>query len=745
MSFGLMAGLGLLGLIGIPILIIIYIIKPKFQERKISSTYIWKLSLKYRKRKIPLQWLKSLLLIVQCIIVAVLAFLLAKPYIGRAMNSYDFRKCVIIDASASMMTVEDGQTRYDRAIDAACEIAETATDENTMTVILCADEPTVVVSNGDDPSNIQMKLKSLKKDGAKGTEANYGKSIEEAIKVMGSANAGYTLITDHDYRDPGFFEVINISKGTWNFAINEAWEDVEDQEYAGDTNGDGKVGEGDKANPYYLEKIFYSNFVSYNKQLTVIPCALIKYAPATMDEIQGDAAIKEATIKLPKVTLPQAYTEEVDENGDVVFDENGNPKMVAIENVYRASIKYSYEYLRQAVGGRFTTYESIEFYAEDENGVRLSDAFTDDDRYFVMADGSNEKYKVLLMGNDADGSLWYLESMLQAINSCYVERVIPSELLPTDLAKKNSGYDLYVYDGYFPTTVPNDGAVWIINPQASYNSQYEKFGFSVAGETTVNAEGAKVYQRNAGHTHMAAISEIEGIRGIKGVFAYTKYTQATIKDNMNIANLVTTSDGTKPLIFAGQNSSRIKFTVFSFDLKFTDFPLVFQNFPIMCQNIVSNSVFHTILNGADRPAYGDYIIGEEIKVNVEPNCTKLVISVGEEDNLQETTYEGVVDLNKTILHTLDRGGLYTITQTISVLQADGSYKDGTLTKQLFVKCNADESNFALQGDILTAKKLEDDQIASGSGMKKDLIYKYFAFGLIILLLIEWGLQYREQY
>ena len=64
---------------------------------------------------------------------------------------------------------------------------------------------------------------------------------------------------------------------------------------------------------------------------------------------------------------------------------------------------------------------------------------------------------------------------------------------------------------------------------------------------------------------------------------------------------------------------------------------------------------------------------------------------------------------------------------------------------MFVRCNSVESNFALEGDILTSEELSDDQIATGSGMKRDLIYKYFAAALLLLLLIEWGLQYREQY
>ena len=43
--------LGLLGLIGVPILIIIYIIKNKYMEQTIASTYIWTVSERFLKRK----------------------------------------------------------------------------------------------------------------------------------------------------------------------------------------------------------------------------------------------------------------------------------------------------------------------------------------------------------------------------------------------------------------------------------------------------------------------------------------------------------------------------------------------------------------------------------------------------------------------------------------------------------------------------------------------------------------------
>ena len=46
----LLTPIGLLGFIGLVILFIIYIIKPNYQNKIISSTYVWTLSLKYRKK-----------------------------------------------------------------------------------------------------------------------------------------------------------------------------------------------------------------------------------------------------------------------------------------------------------------------------------------------------------------------------------------------------------------------------------------------------------------------------------------------------------------------------------------------------------------------------------------------------------------------------------------------------------------------------------------------------------------------
>ena len=67
--------LGFLGFIGIAILILIYILKPNYQQKFISSTFVWELSLKYRRKKIPINKFKNILLFIcQVLVITALEF-----------------------------------------------------------------------------------------------------------------------------------------------------------------------------------------------------------------------------------------------------------------------------------------------------------------------------------------------------------------------------------------------------------------------------------------------------------------------------------------------------------------------------------------------------------------------------------------------------------------------------------------------------------------------------------------------
>ena len=137
----LLTPLGLLGLIGIIILIIIYIIKPNYQQKMISSTYVWKLSLKYRKKKLPTSRLRDILLIIlQILAVTACSLILAQPSQILRIASENPEVVVIVDSSASMRAKVDGQTRYQRAVSEARSFTDEILAQDGKVTLIVADE-----------------------------------------------------------------------------------------------------------------------------------------------------------------------------------------------------------------------------------------------------------------------------------------------------------------------------------------------------------------------------------------------------------------------------------------------------------------------------------------------------------------------------------------------------------------------------------------------------------------------------
>ena len=105
--------LGLLGLIGIPVLILIYILKNKYTEQVISSTYIWTLSEKFLKQRTPINKLVGIIsLILQILVVLFVSVAVAHPVftVPNAANEY----CFMLDGSGSMNVNEGLQTRLEK-------------------------------------------------------------------------------------------------------------------------------------------------------------------------------------------------------------------------------------------------------------------------------------------------------------------------------------------------------------------------------------------------------------------------------------------------------------------------------------------------------------------------------------------------------------------------------------------------------------------------------------------------------
>ena len=156
MSF--MHPLGLLGLIGIPIIILIYILRNKYNEQTVTSTYIWKLSDKFLKRKNPLSGLTGIIaLILQILTVAAISLAIARPIfvLPGAANDYRF----VLDASSSMNMENGRQTRFELAKDEIIDVIQSSKDGSSYTLIcVSGDTVTALIYRGGQQATVELVL-----------------------------------------------------------------------------------------------------------------------------------------------------------------------------------------------------------------------------------------------------------------------------------------------------------------------------------------------------------------------------------------------------------------------------------------------------------------------------------------------------------------------------------------------------------------------------------------------------------
>ncbi len=219
--------LGFLGLIGLIVLIIIYIIKPNYQNKIISSTFVWKLSLKYKKNKIPISKLRNVLLFLcQILIITLAACILAQPFIDNTKPT-STEKVLIIDASASMMANVGGQSRFEKAVEEARRDADALILEEggKVSIILANTSPAFIVQQSNSTTEVYDALNKLVdpagKDGCTYGDANINAAIKLAEKVSTTTpNVEVVLYTDVEYINPGKVTVKPIRDiSDWNAAI----------------------------------------------------------------------------------------------------------------------------------------------------------------------------------------------------------------------------------------------------------------------------------------------------------------------------------------------------------------------------------------------------------------------------------------------------------------------------------------------------------------------------------------------
>lgn len=616
----LLTPLGLWGLLGIIALIIIYILKPKYQDKSLSSTFIWKLSLKYKRQRTPFEWLKSsLILILQLSIITIISILLANPHVVLGTKSGE--KIVILDASASMLATQNGQSRFDRAVIEIGALADLTTPEHRFTVILAGEEASYVVRRSNSAEFIKQNLSTA-------ASAYAGSNMESAMELAESVlfenpTAEVFYYTSIDFNDPGEVNVINMSAGEWNAAI---------------LNFSGSL----QSNGYYM---FTAQIASYGQDATFAV------------ELKVDGVYKSATM---------------------AYDVNHNTKTITWSDVQVLS------------------------YDNAEINIQVNDSFPYDNQMKIYG-GNPEQFKIQILTHDlssANSTKFFVKTAIENINSNFrIDETIDANAAAT------TGYDVYVYDGVVPNVLPVDGAIWIFNPQSLPASTGLVLGNTIEGSYTMTAQPGLT---DTGRQLMRLIKPSD--------ITVSKYRRIDSYPLFERIMLV----GNDPVLLS-KNDNGVKISVFPFDLAFSNLPILI-NFPLLMNNLVNYSVVPTF------DAYR-YNTGETIDLHAKPSATIMVVE-SEHGTETFTNFPASIKAN--------RPGSYTVTQLLS--------SSDVKVESFYVRIPEEESNFNTQGQTIFMPIIPvdpNDDISISNDLLNML--PFLAAGLLLLLLIEWGVQYREQY
>lgn len=156
----------LIGAIAVPLLLLLYFLKLRRQERRVSSTLLWRKAVQDLQVNAPFQKLRrNLLLFLQLLVLAAVLFGLADP-VANLRKTQEKSVVILIDRSGSMNTIEaDGRSRLDHAKDAAAQFVAGLSGGSRAMVVSFADRAAVVGSFTDDKRRLEHLIRDIEPTG----------------------------------------------------------------------------------------------------------------------------------------------------------------------------------------------------------------------------------------------------------------------------------------------------------------------------------------------------------------------------------------------------------------------------------------------------------------------------------------------------------------------------------------------------------------------------------------------------
>jgi hypothetical protein len=484
----------------IPIIIMMYILKQKFEEREISSVYLWQQVLKDIEVNTPWQKLKkNLLLLLQLLAAFLLVFALADPFVNLRGSDYA-NLIVVIDNTGSMNAAYDQSTRLEKAKDLAEALVKNSATGTQITLISAGSNPKVELTNTTDKLEALRKIKTIKTSNSSG---NINDAIS-MVKAMSKQALTYKAVfyTDRAIDLEGLNgEVVGVAKPVDNVSLDMLTHTIKD----------GKLKLLIRATNHGSEDVV--------REITV-------YGNDKVLDIQN-------------IGLKAGETKSILSEGD----------------------SKDISYLVAELSER--------------------DGLISDNIIFDVVKPSMLQ-KVLLISQ----SNLFIEKAFKVIDNVELYKSSPGDEIQGE-------YDLYIYDGSLPTSLPKKGSIMLINPPS--DSEIAKINGEIEGGNV------RAVQHNL-------TKYLEGTS-----FAVSKLKNIELPYYAD--KLLEIDDGTAA--FVGQIRER-KTAVIAFDLHNSDFVLT-PEYPIFMHNIAGYLIN---ISSGEKSIYKS---GEAVIVNPMPDAKSAYI------------------------------------------------------------------------------------------------------------------------
>ena len=196
--------------LGLAAILALYMLKRRFEEHEVPSTYLWRRMLADQNANRPFQKLrKNLLMVLQLAVVALLALALMHPA-TKGLTGGDY--VLIFDTSLSMRA--DG--RMERAKERALRMVDEMAAGSSVTVITAGNEVETPLSRSEDLVRVKQTISSVR--------AGYaGAALDRAVSLaqaMAREIDGLNIVVfSDDYEAPEGIRTVNAERGAENRAI----------------------------------------------------------------------------------------------------------------------------------------------------------------------------------------------------------------------------------------------------------------------------------------------------------------------------------------------------------------------------------------------------------------------------------------------------------------------------------------------------------------------------------------------